>query len=110
MRARSEAERLVTGLLGRRRLSLNDAITLRRELGQLVHRLVSDAQAGVEARLRALLSRGEEAAERSLEALRGRIEAYVEPPARSRAVARASARPAALAPRRRRARSRASHK
>jgi polyhydroxyalkanoate synthesis repressor PhaR len=78
-RARSEAERLVSGLLGRGRLSLDDAVALRQELGQLVHRLVSDAQSGVESRLRALFARGEEAAGRSLGALRGRIEAYIEP-------------------------------
>jgi polyhydroxyalkanoate synthesis repressor PhaR len=90
-RARSEAERLVAGLLGRG-LSLDDAVALRHELGQLVHRLVSDAQSGVESRLRGLLSRGEEAAERSLGALRGRIQTYMEPKApprraRRRAVA-----------------------
>jgi polyhydroxyalkanoate synthesis repressor PhaR len=79
-RARSEAERLVAGLLGRG-LSLDDAVALRHELGQLVHRLVSDAQSGVESRLRGLLSRGEEAAERSLGALRGRIQTYMEPKA-----------------------------
>ena len=78
-RARSEAERLVAGLLGRGRLSLDDAVALRHELGQLVQRLVSDAQSGVESRLRGLLARGEEAAERSLGALRGRIETYMEP-------------------------------
>jgi polyhydroxyalkanoate synthesis repressor PhaR len=91
-RARSEAERLVAGLLGRGRLSLDDAVALRHELGQLVHRLVSDAQSGVESRLRGLLSRGEEAAERSIGALRGRIQTYMEPkapprPARRRAAA-----------------------
>ncbi|MFI4942635.1 MAG: hypothetical protein ACHP85_05185, partial [Burkholderiales bacterium] len=64
----------------------------RHELGQLVHRLVSDAQSGVESRLRGLLSRGEEAAERSIGALRGRIQTYMEPkapqrPARRRAAA-----------------------
>jgi len=91
-RARSEAERLVAGLLGRGRLSLDDAVALRHELGQLVHRLVSDAQSGVESRLRGLLSRGEEAAERSIGALRGRIQTYMEPkappkPARRRTAA-----------------------
>ena len=90
-RARSEAERLVAGLLGRG-LSLDDAVALRHELGQLVHRLVSDAQSGVESRLRGLLSRGEEAAERSIGALRGRIQTYMEPkappkPARRRTAA-----------------------
>jgi polyhydroxyalkanoate synthesis repressor PhaR len=99
-KARSEAERLVAGLLGRGRLSLDDAVALRHELGQLVQRLVSDAQSGVESRLRGLLARGEEAAGRSLGALRGRIETYMEPkepeeekarprPARRRRAARA---------------------
>jgi polyhydroxyalkanoate synthesis repressor PhaR len=88
-RARSEAERLVAGLLGRGRLSLDEAVALRRDLGQLVHKLVSDAQAGVESRLRGLLARGEEAAGRSLGTLRGRIEAYMEPkPPRRPAVRR----------------------
>jgi len=50
-RARSEAERRVAGLLGRGRLSLDDAVALRHELGQLVQRLVSDAQSGVESRM-----------------------------------------------------------
>jgi len=62
-RARSEAERLVAGLLGRGRLSLDEAV--------------------------ALLARGEEAAGRSLGTLRGRIEAYMEPkPPRRPAVRR----------------------
>ena len=93
-RARSEAERLVSGLLGRGRLSLDDAVALRQELGQLVHRLVTDAQSGVESRLRALFARGEEAAGRSLGALRGRIEAYIEPSA-----PRSTERPRARRPR-----------
>jgi hypothetical protein len=78
-RARRETEQLVSRLLGNGRLSLDDAVALRRDLGLLVHRLVSEAQAGVEARLRGLLSRGEQAAERSLGALRERLEAYMEP-------------------------------
>ena len=81
-RARQEAERIVSRLLGRGRLSLDEAVALRHELGQVVHRLVSEAQAGVEGRLRALVEKGEDVAGRSLEALRGRIEAfgsYLEP-------------------------------
>jgi polyhydroxyalkanoate synthesis repressor PhaR len=99
-RARQETERLVARLLGTGRLSLDDAVALRHDLAELVHRLVSDAQAGVEAHLRGLLSRGEEAAERSLGALRGRLEAYIESPAsqkpsntRKRPVRRRPARP-----------------
>jgi polyhydroxyalkanoate synthesis repressor PhaR len=81
-RARRETEQVVARLLGTGRLSLDDAVTLRRDLSDLVHRLVSEAQSGVESSLRELLSRGEAAAERSLGALRGRLESYIEAPAR----------------------------
>lgn len=83
-RAREEAEKIVTRLIGRGRLSLDDATGLRQELGQMVHRLVADAQAGVETRLRALVERGEDVADRAREALRGRLSAtltYLEAPA-----------------------------
>jgi polyhydroxyalkanoate synthesis repressor PhaR len=82
-RARQEAERIVSRVIGRGRLSLDDAVALRQDLGEMVHRLVSEAQSGVESRLRALLTRGEEVAGRSLEAFRGRLqafEAYIEKP------------------------------
>jgi polyhydroxyalkanoate synthesis repressor PhaR len=104
-RARLETERLVSRLLGSGRLSLDDAVGLRRDLAELVHRLVSDAQSSVEARLRGLLSRGEEAAERSLGALRGRLEAYIEKPSGKKPT-KARGRPA----RRSRARSRHARK
>jgi polyhydroxyalkanoate synthesis repressor PhaR len=88
-RARHEAERIVSRVLSRGRLGLDDAVLLRQELGQMVHRLVGEAQSGVESRLRALLERGEDVAGRSLDALRGGIVAlgsYVEkPPRRPRA-------------------------
>jgi hypothetical protein len=83
-RARQEAERIVSRVLGRGRLSLDEAVALRQEVGQMVQRLVAEAQAGVESRLRALLERGEGVAGRSLEALRGGLEAfeaYIEKPA-----------------------------
>ena len=82
-RARAEAERIVSRVLSRGRLSLDDAVALRRDLGQMVHRLVDEAQSGVEASLRGLLEKGEGVAGRSLDALRGRIEAfgaYIEKP------------------------------
>jgi len=82
-RARVEAERIVSRALGRGGLSLDDAVTLRQDVGQMVHRLVSEAQTGVESRLRAVLERGEGVAGRSLDALRGGIEAfeaYIEKP------------------------------
>jgi polyhydroxyalkanoate synthesis repressor PhaR len=75
-RARQEAERIVSRALGRGRLSLDEAVTLRQDLGQMVHRLVGEAQSGVESRLRAVLERGEGVAGRSLDALRGGIEAF----------------------------------
>lgn len=76
-RARVEAERIVSRVLGRgRRLSLDDAVALRQDLGQMVHRLVDEAQSGVESSLRGLLEKGEGVAGRSLDVLRGRIEAF----------------------------------
>lgn len=84
LRAREEAERIVTRLIGRGRLTLDEAMGLRQELGQMVHRLVADAQSGVETRLRALVERGEDVAGRAREALRGRLSAtltYLETPA-----------------------------
>ena len=83
-RARQEAERIVARVLGRGHLSLDEAVALRQDVGQMVHRLVAEAQAGVESRLRSLLERGEGVAGRSLEALRGGLqafEAYIEKPA-----------------------------
>jgi len=87
-RARQEAERIVSRLLGHGRLSLDEAVALRRDLGHLVHQRVAEAQAGVESRLRPLLEPGKGVAGRSLEALRGRLQAfetYIEAPARPRA-------------------------
>jgi polyhydroxyalkanoate synthesis repressor PhaR len=82
-RARQEAERIVGRLLGRGQLSLDEAVALRRDLGQLVHRRVAEAQAGVESGLRALAGRAQGPAGRSLEALRGglrSLKAIVEDP------------------------------
>jgi polyhydroxyalkanoate synthesis repressor PhaR len=90
-RAREEAEKIVTSLIGRGRLTLDDAVALRQDLGQMVHRLVGEAQSGVESRLRALVERGEDVAGRSLSALRGRIESYLEPAARPAKKARRTA-------------------
>jgi len=81
-RARQEAERLVARLLAAGRLSLDDAVALRHGLSEIVERLVGEAGTGVEARLRSLFAKGGAAAGRSLGALRGRIESYVETPAR----------------------------
>jgi len=75
-RARQEAERIVSRVLGRGGIGLDEALALRQDLGQMVHRLVAEAQTGVESRLRALLERGEGVAGRSLEALRGGLQAF----------------------------------
>jgi polyhydroxyalkanoate synthesis repressor PhaR len=85
LRAREEAERIVSAMIGRGRLTLDEAVGLRHDLGQMVQRLVGEAQSGVESRLRALVERGEDVAGRSLSALRGRLsafETYLESPAR----------------------------
>lgn len=72
-RAGSEAERIAGRFLASGRPSLEDAVALREEIGQLVHRLVDEAQSGLEARLRSLLVAGEGAAGRSLGALRSHL-------------------------------------
>ena len=95
-RARQETERIVSRVLGRGRLSLDDAVALRQDLGQMVQRLVGEAHAGLESRLRALLERGEGVAGRSLDALRGGIEAfeaYIESPPPAAAARRPNAKP-----------------
>ena len=69
-RAGHEAERIAGRFLAGGRPSLEDAVALREEIGQLVHRLVDEAQSGVETRLRGLLTIGEGAAGRSLGVLR----------------------------------------
>lgn len=87
-RARQEAERIVSGLLSRGRLSLDEALALRHEIAQSAQRLVGEAQQGVEARVRGLIERTEgEGAAASLQALKERLlvfEAYLDKPARRR--------------------------
>ena len=56
-RARSEVERIVSGLLGRGRLTLEEALALRQDVTASVQRIVSDAQHGLELRLRGLFER-----------------------------------------------------
>jgi polyhydroxyalkanoate synthesis repressor PhaR len=72
-RAGHEAEKIAGRFLASGRPGLEDAVALREEVAQLVQRLVDEAQSGLEARLRALLSLGEGAAERSLGALRSHL-------------------------------------
>jgi polyhydroxyalkanoate synthesis repressor PhaR len=54
-RARNEAERIVSGLVTRGRLTLDEALALRQDIAGSAQRLVAEAQAGVQARLRRLL-------------------------------------------------------
>jgi polyhydroxyalkanoate synthesis repressor PhaR len=53
-RTREEAEKIVGGLLARGRLSLEEGITLRRDIVQSVGHLVAEAQAGLETGLQRL--------------------------------------------------------
>jgi polyhydroxyalkanoate synthesis repressor PhaR len=76
-RAREEAEKIVGGLLTRGRLTLEEALTLRQEIAQAVQRIVAEAQAGIESRIRSLLERAAPGkANPSLLALKGRLEAF----------------------------------
>jgi polyhydroxyalkanoate synthesis repressor PhaR len=56
-RARAEVERIVSGLLGRGRLTLDEALALRQDVTASVQRIVSDAQHGLELRVRGLFER-----------------------------------------------------
>jgi polyhydroxyalkanoate synthesis repressor PhaR len=85
-RARQEAERIVSGLLSRGRLTLEEALALRQEIAQSVHRLVADAQRNIEERLHGLIERtkGKDAAT-SLDSLKERLltfETYLSEPRR----------------------------
>lgn len=75
-RAGDEAQRIAGRFLASARPSLEDAVALREEIGQLVHRLVDEAQTGVEARLRSLLAMGEGAAGVSLGVLRTGLQVF----------------------------------
>jgi polyhydroxyalkanoate synthesis regulator phasin len=87
-RARDEAERIVSGLMSRGRLSLDEALALRQEIANSVQRLVGEAQRGLEARVHALIERTEsEGAAASLQALKHKLlvfEGYLGKPVRRR--------------------------
>ena len=73
-RARGEAERIVSGLLARGRLNLEEALALRQEIVQAVRRLVAEAQRGLEAHVHALIEQAEgDGAAVSLQALKERL-------------------------------------
>jgi polyhydroxyalkanoate synthesis repressor PhaR len=74
VRAREEAERIVSGLLSRGRLSLEEALALKQEIAQSVQRLVTEAQRGLEARLHGLFEPGKgKDATATLDSLRTRL-------------------------------------
>ncbi len=59
VRAREEAERIVSGLLSRQLLSFEEALGLRQEIAHSVQSVVADAQRGLEQALHSLLERSE---------------------------------------------------
>ena len=73
-KARQEAERIVSGLMARGKLSLDEAVALRHEIGSSVHGIVADAQGALERRVRGLLDRPEkDGVADSLQGLRERL-------------------------------------
>jgi polyhydroxyalkanoate synthesis repressor PhaR len=88
-RARDEAERIVSDLIRRGRLTLEEALALRQDIASSVHRIVSDAQHGIESRMRGLLDRTEREGgiSPSLQTLRERLlslETYLDSPSAKR--------------------------
>jgi polyhydroxyalkanoate synthesis repressor PhaR len=83
-RARHEAERIVSALVARGRLSLDEAIALRQEIAGSAQRMLAEAQTGLQARLRRLLEgEKDKAVAPALRALRDRLfefEGLVAPP------------------------------
>jgi polyhydroxyalkanoate synthesis repressor PhaR len=53
-RARAEGERIAAGLIAKGRLTLDEALAVRQEIAGSLHRLVTDAQHGIESRFRGL--------------------------------------------------------
>jgi polyhydroxyalkanoate synthesis repressor PhaR len=82
-RALREAERIVSGLVARGRLTLDEALTLRQEITGTFQRLVTEAQAGLHSRLRRLLDTEKNSRVTPLHALQERLttfEALLAPP------------------------------
>lgn len=88
-RARHEAERIVSGLVTRGRLTLDEALALRQDIAGSVQRLVAEAQAGVQARLRRVLETDkEQGVAPALQALKERLSTFEDLLAPPRAPAR----------------------
>jgi polyhydroxyalkanoate synthesis regulator phasin len=87
-RARDDAERIVSRLLARGRLSLEEAVSLRQEIAASLQGLVADLQRNVESRIHGLLSHTTAThTQASLDTLRERLLAFetylAAPPKRS---------------------------
>ena len=94
-RARHEAERIVSGLVTRGRLTLDEALALRQDIAGSVQRLVAEAQAGVQARLRRVLETDkEQGVAPALQALKERLSTFEDLLAPPRAPARRRPLPA----------------
>jgi polyhydroxyalkanoate synthesis repressor PhaR len=88
-RARHEAERIVSGLVTRGRLTLDEALALRQDIAGSAQRLVAEAQAGVQARLRRLLETDKAGpVTPALQALKERLSTFEDVLAPPRAAAR----------------------
>jgi polyhydroxyalkanoate synthesis regulator phasin len=95
MRARHEAERIVSGLVTRGRLTLDEALALRQDIAGSAQRLAAEAQAGVQARLRRLLdSSDDQGVNPALQALKERLSTFEDLLAPPRAPARRRPLPA----------------
>lgn len=75
-RARQEAERIAGALLAKGRLTLDDAAALRHELSHSVHHIVTEAQAGIEDRLRALFRPDPDGPRQALLGLEERLDGF----------------------------------
>src|SRR5262249_59079619 len=98
-RALREAERIVSGLVARGRLTLDEALSLRQEITGSFQRLVTEAQAGLHARLRRLLEADRDArATPALHALPDRLTPFESMRAPGRVPARRRSTPTRTTP------------
>ncbi|HET6899754.1 MAG TPA: polyhydroxyalkanoate synthesis regulator DNA-binding domain-containing protein [Vicinamibacteria bacterium] len=93
-RARHEAERIVSGLVTRGRLTLDEALALRQDIAGSAQRLAAEAQAGVQARVRRLLDSADAGVTPALQALKERLSTFEDLLAPPRAPARRRTSPA----------------
>ena len=94
-RARHEAERIVSGLVTRGRLTLDEALALRQDIAGSAQRLVAEAQAAVQARVRRMLETDrDQGVSPALQALKERLSTFDDLLAPPRAPARRRPLPA----------------